>query len=263
MPTPNQTRETEAWDLLRQGQTDEALPLLREECSVNRSNRASLGYGAALMWAGEYKTAVEHFEGVIETSRATKPSIGLSEDHYSLGGAGRWCLGDYTQAVKLWRLGTQAPYAIYGIGLECPRLLALAAILSPALCDQTKALELLKKRASDPRVHGYPGTLAQFILGIIDNETLEASLVRSGWRYTECSNRDHKWKAAFYRAVLDLERSTITRAAFGQLVESLAEFSQFDDLDSTEFWWMTRYAEFYIARHEALLRGSDTQKIVG
>jgi len=263
MSTPHQSRVTEAWDLLRQRKADEGLVLLKDDCSVNRSPRASLGYGAALMWTEQYKNAVEYLEGVIEISRAAKPSIGLSEDHYSLAGAGRWCLGDYSEAVKLWRLGTQAPYAIYGVGLECPRLLFLASTLSAELCDRAKTLELLKKRASDPRVHDYPGTLAQFILGIVDNETLDASLARSGWRYAECLNRDHKWKAAFYRAVLDLERSIITRAAFGQLVEAMAELSQFEDLDSTEFWWMARYAEFYIARHEALLRGRNSQRTMG
>ncbi len=214
------------------------------------------------MWAGQYRTAVEHFEGVIEPSSTTKSKMGLSEDHYSLSGAGRWCLGDYSGAVKLWRLGTQAPYAIYGVGLECPRLLVLASILFSEQCDRAKALELLKTRASDPRVHDYPGTLARFVLGIVDNENLEASLARSGWRYAQCLNRDHKWKAAFYRAVLDLERSIITRAAFRQLAESMTEFSQFDDLDSTEFWWMTRYAEYYVARHEASLKGTDRQMIV-
>ena len=36
------------------------------------------------------------------------------------------------------------------------------------------------------------------------------------------------------------------------LAESMTEVSQFDDLDSTEFWWLTRCAEFYVARQEAL-----------
>jgi tetratricopeptide (TPR) repeat protein len=251
MLTPRPSREEEAWNLLRHRQADDALTLLREECSGNRSSRASLGYGAALMWTGQYRAAAEHFEGVIETSRASKSPMMVLEDHYSLGGAGRWCLGDYTQAVKLWRLGTQAPYATYGVGLECPRLLVLVSILASELCDRAKALELLKKRASDPRVHDYPGTLAQFVVGVIDYEALEASLDRRGTRYAQCSNRDHKWNAAFYRAVLDLKRSTITRAAFEQLAESMTEFPQFDDLDSTEFWWLTRCPDFYVARREA------------
>lgn len=187
----------------------------------------------------------------------------LSEDHYSLGGAARWCLGDHTEAVKLWRLGTQAPYATYGVGLECPRLLVLVAILDSELCDRAKALELLKKRASDPRVHGYPGTLAQFVVGVINDEALEVSLDRRGARYAQCSNRDHKWQAAFYRAVLDLERSVITRATFKQLAESMTEVSQFDDLDSTEFWWLTRCAEFYVARQEALNKEKDGPVITG
>lgn len=255
MFTPKQSRATEAWDLLRHRQTDEALAPLREECNENRSTRASLGYGAALMWAGQYKTAVEHFEGVIETSQATKNSMGLSEDHYSLGGAGRWYLRDYSEAVKLWRLGTQAPYATYGVGLECPRLLVLVSILRPELWDREKAERLLKKRASDPRVHDYPGTLAQFVAGMIGNEAPEASLDRRGTREAHCSRRDRKWKAAFYRSVLDLERSVTSRAAFEQFAESMTEASQFDDLEPEEFWRLTRCAEFYVARHEALLKG--------
>ena len=263
MLTPKPSREDGAWDLLRHRQADKALALLREECSGNRSSRASLGYGAALMWTGQYRTATEHFEGVIETSRATRCPMMLSEDHYSLGAAARWCLGDYTEAVKLWRLGTQSQYATYGVDLQCPRLLVLASILASELCDRAKALELLKKRASDQRVHDYPGTLAQFIVGIIDNEALEASLERRGTRYAQCSNRDHKWKAGFYRAVLDLERFIITRAVFKQLAELMTEFSQFDDLDSTEFWWLTRCAEFYVARQEALSQRNDGQVIAG
>jgi hypothetical protein len=259
MLTPKQSREIEGWDLLRHRQTEEALALLREECSGNRSSRASLGYGAALMWTGQCRTAVEHFEGVIETSRATKNPMMLSEDHYSLAGAGRWCLGDYTEAVKTWRLGTQAPYAIYGVGLECPRLLVLASILDAELCDRPKALELLKKRASDPRVRNYPGTLAQLVVGMIGNEALEASLDHRGTREAPSSNRDRKWKATFYCTVLDLERSIISRSAFKQFAESMTESSQFVDLESKEFWWLTRCAEFYIARHEASLKGNDGQ----
>ena len=254
MITPKQSRATEAWGLLRHRQTDEALALLREECNENRSTRASLGYGAALMWAGEYKAAVEHFEGAIETSRAAKNSMGLSENQYSLGGAGRWCLRDYSEAVKLWRSGTQAAYATYGVGLECPRLLVFVSILRPELCDREKALRMLKNRASDPRVHDYPGTLAQFVVGMIGNEALEASLDGRGMREEHCSHRDRKWKAAFYRTVLDLERSMTPRAVFKQFAESMTEASQFDDLESEEFWRLARCAEFYVARHEASLR---------
>jgi hypothetical protein len=112
------------------------LALLREESGRNRFSRASLGYGAALMWAGRYKAATEHFEGVIETSRMEKIPMMVSEEHYSLGGAGRWCLGDSTGAVKLWRLGIKAPYATYGVCLKCPLLLVLASILAPELSNR-------------------------------------------------------------------------------------------------------------------------------
>jgi hypothetical protein len=255
MLTPKRSREDEAWDLLRHQHTDEALALLREESGGNRVSRASLGYGAALMWAGQYKAATEHLEGVIETSRMEKIPMMASENHYSLCGAGRWCLGDSAAAVKLWRLGIKAPYATYGICLECPLLLVLVSILAPELCDRAEALELLKQRASDPRVRDYPGTLAQFVVGAIDNEALQSSVERSQARYAQCSNRDRKWNVAFYRAVLDLEQSVTTRAEFKRLTESMTDFSQFDDLDSTEFWWLTRCAEFYVARHEALPEG--------
>lgn len=252
MLTSKRSREQEAWDLLRHRHTDEALALLGEESSGNRVSRASLGYGAALMWAEQYRAASEHFEGVIEISRTTKSPMMVSENHYSLGGASRWCLGEYTEAVKLWRLGIKAPYATYGVCLKCPQLLVLVSILAPELCDRAEALELLTRRASDPRVHDYPGTLAQFVVGTIDGEALESSVERRQEQYSQCSNRDQKWNATFYRAVLDLERSVTTRAEFNRLMESMTESSLFGDLDSTEFWWLTRCAEFYVARHEAL-----------
>lgn len=176
----------------------------------------------------------------------------VSENHYSLGGAARWCLGDFASAVKLWRLGIKAPYATYGVCLQCPLLLVLASILAPELCERAEALELLKQRASDLRVRHYPGTLAQFVVGTVDSEVLQSSAERSQPRYAQCANRDMKWNVSFYRAVMDLEHSVTTRAEFKRLAKSMTDSSRFDDLDSTEFWWLTRCAEFYIARHEAL-----------
>ena len=241
-------REDKAWDLLRLRQTDEALALLKEESGGHRISRASLGYGAALMWAGRYEAAIEHLGSIIEISRTEKIPMMVSELHYTLGGAGRWYLGDLTGAVELWRQGIKAPYATYGVCLKCPLLLLVASILAPKLCDQGEALELLRRNASDPRVRDYPGTLAQFVAGNIGLETLQSSVERKEVRYAHSANRDRKWNVDFYRAVLDLEKSLITRPEFKEMMKSLTEFSQFGDLDSTEFWWLTRCAEFHVAR---------------
>lgn len=251
MVTSRQLREAEAWDLLRQKHVEKALALLRAENDENPGMRASLGYGAALMWTGLYENAAVHFEKTIEDSRRTKNPMARSENHYSLGGAARWFLGDHRAAVKLWRLGVKAPYAVYGVCLESPLLLVLASILEPGLCDRAEATEMLRKKSSDPRVSAYPGTLAQFVAGTIDLAGLEASAERRAARYAQCLQRDRKWKIAFYRAVLDSGRCAVTSKDLQTLMKEMTEPGQFDDLDSLEFWNLTRCAEFYVARWEA------------
>ncbi len=173
------------------------------------------------------------------------------DTHYTLGGAAKWCLGDHPGAVKLWRLGIKAPYATYGVCLQPLMLLVLASILEPGLCDRQEAAEVLRRKSSDSRVRDYPGTLAQFVAGTIDLAALEASAEKRYRRHEESLHRDVKWQVAFYRAVVDLERSVLTRRAFCTLTKEITEPGQFDDLDSGEFWWLTRCAEFYVARAEA------------
>jgi tetratricopeptide (TPR) repeat protein len=248
-PQQEQVREDKAWALLRHGHAEEALALLKDASDGSRELRVTLGYGAALMWVGQYNAAAEHFEAIIQTSRLEKLPMMLSENHYALGGAGRWCLGDLSGAIELWRLGMMAPYATYGVCLQCPLLLVLASILEPQLLGLDGAPDLLKERSRDPRLRGFPGTLAQFVVGTIDLAVLQSSVAREGARHAKCLNRDRKWRVAFYSAVLDAQRSKTAERSSKRLVESITDPRQFDDLDRTEFWWLTRCAEYYIAKH--------------
>jgi tetratricopeptide (TPR) repeat protein len=251
MVASDQSNEDRGWELLRGTHTEEALALLKNELDRERGVglRSTVGYGAALLWTGQYRSAAENLERVIETNRKTRGP--LSEDHYSLAGAGRWCLGEYPRAVELWRLGTKAPYAVYGVCLATPKLLVLSSILEPIQFAKPEAMELLKKKSMNPGVQGYPGTLAQFIAGLIDHAALDESVEQRTAREVGSLIRDRKWKVAFYDAVLDLAAGGITRNAFRKRMRSITKPSQFNDLDASEFWWLTRSAEFYIARHEA------------
>jgi len=196
----------------------------------------------------DYEAAAKHFERQIE--RKEKPIIRSEGDYLYLGTA-RWCLADYSSAVNHWQAAINAPYAIGGVCTHSPLLLILASILRPGLFDRTKAEEMLSKKANDPRAQYWPGTLARYVAGIMDNDTVEESWVGNVSRYEKGVMSDRRWLTTFYKTLLEVGPNGINERDFRQSLLSMVKPSQFHAWRPSEFFNLTRHQEFYIARYEA------------
>lgn len=111
MPDPDKTRantdmaDVKPWELLRRGDLDQGLRIMREECEAQPAARYRLRLGIGYMWAGMYDSAVAHF-----TDAAHSP--GNSEHDFAYAGVAEWHLGNTASAVQLWRHGFKAQYAV-------------------------------------------------------------------------------------------------------------------------------------------------------
>jgi hypothetical protein len=108
---------------------------------------------------------------------------------------------------------------------------------------------LLLKRVQRARMPSYPATLALYVAGRIDEQTLEDSwipYVGRGARTVSC-----KWSTEFYRSFLALRGTRISRAEFRTGLASQVGDCNAGSLDLKDFIQVTSQVEFYIARYEA------------
>jgi hypothetical protein len=248
MNGPTDSLNESPCNFMQHGDAEKALLLSKERHAREHSPSSYVQLGVAFLWIGDYEAATEHFERQIGGKE--KPIVRSEGDYLYLGTA-RWCVADYTSAVKHWQAGIKAPYAVGGVCTHSPLLLILASILRSGLFDRTNAEEMLSKKVNDPRAQYWPGTLAQYVAGLIDKDALEASWVGNISRYDQGVLPDRKWLTAFYKALLELGRGAMSESDFRQFLQTAVEPSQFESWKPLEFFSLTRHQEFYIARHEA------------
>lgn len=188
------------WDLLRCGNADQGLTMIRERYRLAPSPSNIMALGVSYMWVGDYKAASQHFQYSIQTDKTP------GEGYFGFTGAAEWCLENYSTAVQHWRAGLKAPYAAGGVCIHSPMLLLLASILRPGLFPRREAEELLTQKAKDPRLKFWPGTLGQFIAGQIHEAALEASWLGNIARNVRGVMPQAKWLTEFYKVVLTLGR---------------------------------------------------------
>jgi tetratricopeptide (TPR) repeat protein len=152
----------DSWvDELRADRTAQVVDYLRKELQtpdLHPSNYYSLG--AVYMWSGDYRSALAHFD---EQILAALPRNAPSDSTFGMAGAAAWCLGDEKLAIKYWRKGTTAGYAVGGANTRTDLLLYAASLLSPATFPVESAEQLLIKKANHWRVKNWPGPIAQYI----------------------------------------------------------------------------------------------------
>lgn len=162
-----------------------------------------------------------------------------------MAGVAMWCAGDRKEAVKQWRAGVDCDYADSVGGVRNPLLLFCAYVLEPELVSAAEAAELLTARADDPRVRNWPGPVAEFVLGRIDEAGLRAKCVGA----QESGTVLRHWFADFYVALVAKERGTSTgfKTAMGKLVDAVLADSALENRLFPNALWD---AELFIARRE-------------
>jgi hypothetical protein len=234
---------TETWiDKLRAGHLKEALDQLRQE-PTNPSNFYSLG--AAYMWAREYRLALAHFQNQIEAALPSNPPGDLS---FGMAGAAAWCLGDSKQAVKYWRHGTKAGYAVGGSNTRTSLLLYAAAVLDAEAFSLRAAHELLVQKASHWRVRNWAGPVAEFITGRATEQAVREKAVFEKTKTQPVRKNAESWQLDFYTLLKAAASGDIDSDLLKQELRSLVNVKGSEYLNGSNFFYFLRLEEFYVVR---------------
>jgi hypothetical protein len=125
---------------------------------------------------------------------------------FGMAGVAKWCADEPNAGVGIWESGLDAQFADGAGGVDLPLFLLVASILRPSVFSRSEATRILEKRVKDPRVKNWPGALAQFVLNLIDERALEERSIHGRDRKAPPSV---KWRIAFYKPVLELDRADL------------------------------------------------------
>jgi hypothetical protein len=144
------------------------------------------------------------------------------------------------------REGLKCRYADGAGGVSAPLWIYAASVLKPGFASRAEAKKLLAIRANDPRVVNWPGPIAEYILGGIDEREMRSRGANYGGDNAYMAN----WLADFYAGIVD--RANRTMARFRQAMCQVAVTDD-DDFDATKPNFLSKlwHVEFFIARHEA------------
>jgi len=230
-----------AWDYLRRGDPEQGIELAREAYGHSKSPSHIMELGIAHLWTSDYKSAERHFQDAIRTHPFTVSSF------YEMAGAAAWCADDPSKAVRYWQDGLKSQFADAGVAISLPLLLFVASILRPSVFPRKEAEQILKKQLENPRAESWPGALAEFVLGQIDQGSLEQSCIGKRERTT----LHRRWQAQFFEDVFEFARGNLGREVFRELLRRAADTSQPEWAEEGNFLTLLWSAEFFIARHEA------------
>jgi tetratricopeptide (TPR) repeat protein len=231
------------WDLLRVGKNDEALVQMRDTYAKDRSASAAMELGVAYLWVGAYQEARQHFDGFIQAYPRHADII------YGMAGVARWCLKDRAGAAEMWHAGLRCKFADAAGGVGLPLLLFFASVAAPEILAMDHAEKLLSERMNDPRTRNWPGALARFVLGQIDEGRLRSECLDKN----ESETTMRHLQADFYVAVLQRARGNAALSAETMRHVAGLPWSEYDSskrIFLAKLW----QEEFFLARHESHAR---------
>lgn len=236
---------TTAWDHLRAGNAEQGLLILREAYARRRSPSHTMELGVAYLWIENYRAALEHFDNAISTDRNP------ADIFFGMAGAAEWCMDNPTAAINHWVAGLNAKFVDLAGGIHLPLLLFIASILTPAMFSKKRAEQILMDKLSNPQIKNWPGPLARFVLGFEDEANLrQLWLAKNGVRVLPHRKR----VTEFYKRILELDRGDLDRAGFRDLMRDIANTSQEEWREESDFLYFLWCEEFFVARHEASIK---------
>lgn len=230
------------WALLRGGDIEQGLTLMQESFNGDPTPSTLVTLGLGYLWAEKYEAAWKHFQHWMDRYQVTMDA------YFTLVGVAQWCLDDPITASESWRLGLRALNIDMAGGIESPLLLWVASVLRPNDIMRREAIQILRKKVKNPKVRHWPGPLAQFVLGQIDEVDLNE---RSKERLSQEPSPRREWEIKFYKSIFQLERGGLNRSGFEGAMQGLVDTSAPEWSDEKSFLQLVRNPEFYIARHEA------------
>jgi tetratricopeptide (TPR) repeat protein len=234
------TNRLDPWHLLRYGDAEQGLALLRDAYMRQRSSSHIMELGVAYLWKEDYPSAKAHFKNAIQEYPRHATSF------YGMAGVAHWCLGESTAAVLDWHDGLKAQYAdASGLGIRLPLLLFVASVLEPGTFQRGDAEKILLEKAKDKRAEQWPGTVAKFVLGQATDENSLAltPLIK------EFDRKHREWVIRFYRHLLEFRIGDLTSVQFSEVMRAATDTSQPEFFDPNYFLSLMWSEEFFIARH--------------
>jgi hypothetical protein len=251
MAVANMTNGLNPWHLLRHGDAERGLSLVRDAYMRKRSSSNIMELGVAYLWTEDYSSADAHFRKAIQEFPRHASSF------YGMAGVSRWCLGEFTAAVVDWRTGLQAHYAdTSGLGIRLPLLLLVASILAPEVIARGVAEEILEDKVTDDRAGHWPGTVAKFVLGRAGPQ--ESLALTSSTQ--EFDRKHREWVIQFYRHLLEFGRGELTPAQFSRAMRTATDTSRPEFSDQNYFLALMWSEEFFVARQQARSARPETTR---
>jgi tetratricopeptide (TPR) repeat protein len=227
------------WESMRAGRTENALTAMREQIALLASPSHIMELGVAYLWLGDYSAAFEHFQS------ANDQNPKRASTYYGMAGVAKWCQDEPDVAIQQWRDGLDCEYSDWA-AVTLPLLLYFAALAQPKLILISEVEYLLRCRVEDPRARTWPGPLAHFVVGQIDETTLR----RECQAGTAAEAVGRHWRADFYVGALKLGLRDFV--GFRSAMEMVADVT-WDDFDNHVKIFLHKLwcGELYLARHFA------------
>lgn len=236
------TSRPDPWALLRSGNYEPGLALIRAAFAETATPSHTLELGIAYLWTEDYSSAGRHFDDAI---RKFPQSI---SSFYGMAGTAHWCIGEYPAAVERWSAGLGARYAdAAGLGVRLPLLLLIASIFAPSVFPRSQAEDVLAEKAKDKRANHWPGSLSRFVLNRKLSQENEASIPAR----KECEKSHRDWLIRFYKYILDYGNGSLSPSQLVGFMRSLTDTSQPSFSDHDYFLSLMWSEEFFIARVNA------------
>lgn len=158
------------WELVIQKRFDEACK--RADLDYEKTNDIfSLKNKVfALLNLNKYQETIDLCNFLIEARQ------GESESEFQLKGVAYWMLNDTEKAVEIWKEGLNSKFKDAAGGVEIPAMLFFAAVSTSNKGLEKEALKLLKKRVKSKSVINWPGVIALYLLGRINEEKMFSTI---------------------------------------------------------------------------------------
>jgi hypothetical protein len=164
--------------LLSQGKYEDAIDQLRRDAPRDWQDDYRVGaishLGIAMLCAGRYAEAAEHFDSLI----AAECRWGTTSIHFIYAGLARWFGRKREEAVSVWLAGRKADHFSYR-GLDIPFVLYYAALRSPDAFTLADAEALIRKELPFVHPDDDPARYAAFLLGELGEQDFTAYMAET------------------------------------------------------------------------------------
>jgi tetratricopeptide (TPR) repeat protein len=232
----------DSWDVLRRGDVSHAMQQMRENHEKEGSTSCAMELGVAYLWLGRNESALDVFD---DYNRRYPNHVDCT---YDMAGAAQWRLGRPDEAIASWRIGVDCDFKdAAGLGVRPALLLFFAAAIQSDASLRDDAEAILAERVLDPRISSWPGPVAQFLLGDVDERGLRALCPEKPFIDETPMN---EWLADFYVGVA--ERSKGSMNEYQDAMKRCAELS-WEDYDQDQGLFLSKMwsPEFFLAQYEA------------